>query len=94
MEVYVFLSSHKDILSLDDDVLKDMLDIIKNKTKHDNIFILNPDIDIGASIEADQAAAAAASSAGGQASAAGGTDDDAAAEEELIQIEENIYSEI
>ena len=37
LEVYVFLSSHKDILSLDDDVLKDMLDIIKSKTKHDNI---------------------------------------------------------
>jgi hypothetical protein len=45
LEVYVFLSNHKDILSLDDDILKDMLDIIKNKTKHDNIFILNPDID-------------------------------------------------
>tara|TARA_Y100000591_G_C21752017_1_gene655261 strand:- start:98 stop:982 length:885 start_codon:yes stop_codon:yes gene_type:complete len=43
-EVYVFLSKHKDILNLEDNMLNDMLDIIKNKTKHDNIVILNPDI--------------------------------------------------
>ena len=43
-EVYVFLSKHKDLLNLEDNMLNDMLDIIKNKTKHDNIVILNPDI--------------------------------------------------
>ena len=44
LEVYVFLSNHKEILNLEDDMLKDMLEIIKTKTQHDNIVILNPDI--------------------------------------------------
>jgi hypothetical protein len=45
LEVYVFLSNHKEILNLEDEMLKDMLEIIKTKTQHDNIVILNPDID-------------------------------------------------
>ena len=45
LEVYVFLSNHKEILNLEDEMLQDMLEIIKTKTQHDNIVILNPDID-------------------------------------------------
>ena len=45
LEVYIFLSKHKDIFNIEDKILNDMLDIIKNKTQHDNIVILNPDID-------------------------------------------------
>jgi hypothetical protein len=44
LEVYTFLSNHKDILNVEDDMLKKMLEIIKTKTQHDNIIILNPDI--------------------------------------------------
>lgn len=44
LEVYVFLSNHKEILNLEDEMLQDMLEIIKTKTQHDNIVILNPDI--------------------------------------------------
>lgn len=44
LEIYTFLSKNKDIFSLDSDILKNMAEIIKNKTKNDNIIILNPDI--------------------------------------------------
>jgi len=44
LEVYEFLSTHRDILNLEDEMLANMLEIIKTKTQHDNIVILNPDI--------------------------------------------------
>jgi curved DNA-binding protein CbpA len=44
LEIYSFLSKNKDILSIETDLLKNMAEIIKNKTKNDNIIILNPDI--------------------------------------------------
>ena len=44
LEVYEFLSTHRDILNLEDEMLANMLEIIKTKTQHDNIIILNPDI--------------------------------------------------
>jgi len=44
LEIYSFLSKNKDILSIETDLLKNMAEIIKNKTKNDNIIILNPDL--------------------------------------------------
>tara|TARA_A100001015_G_scaffold303703_1_gene393786 strand:+ start:2480 stop:3361 length:882 start_codon:yes stop_codon:yes gene_type:complete len=44
-EVYIFLLKYKDIFNIEDKILKAMLDIIKNKTQHDNIIILNPNMD-------------------------------------------------
>ena len=44
LEIYSFLVTYKDILNLSDDVLQKMLSIIHNKSVHDNIIILNPNI--------------------------------------------------
>ena len=45
LEIYQFLSIHKDILSIEPDLLKEIATIIKKKIENDNIIILNPDID-------------------------------------------------
>ena len=42
LEVYDFLSAHKDIFSVTDEILKNMKTIIEKKMTKDNIFILNP----------------------------------------------------
>ena len=45
LELYLFLSSHKEIFSMDDTVLKEMEIILQNKVNKENIIILNPTID-------------------------------------------------
>jgi DnaJ-class molecular chaperone len=45
LDIYHFLSNHKDILSIDTELLKEIEIIIKEKIKNDNIIILNPDIE-------------------------------------------------
>lgn len=42
LEVYGFLSAHRDIFSVTDEILKNMKSIIEKKMTKDNIFILNP----------------------------------------------------
>lgn len=45
LELYLFLSSHKEIFSMDDTILKEMKIILQNKVNKENIIILNPTID-------------------------------------------------
>ena len=45
LEVYDFLSVHKDIFSVTDKILKNMKNIIEKKMTKDNIFILNPHLE-------------------------------------------------
>ena len=42
LEVYDFLSTHKDIFSVTDEILVNMKATIEKKMTKDNIFILNP----------------------------------------------------
>jgi len=44
LEVYIFLSKHMELLNLEQDMIDEMLTIIKKKSESDNIIILNPDI--------------------------------------------------
>lgn len=43
-KVYTYLTKYKDIFNLDDELNKEILDIINKKISSDNIVILNPDI--------------------------------------------------
>ena len=45
LEVYSFLSTHREIFSLSDDILKEMYGILQKKMRRDNIIILNPTMD-------------------------------------------------
>ena len=45
LEVYSFLSTHREIFSLSDDILKEMYGILQKKMRRDNIVILNPTMD-------------------------------------------------
>lgn len=45
LELYLFLSLHKEIFSMDDTILKEMKIILQNKVNKENIIILNPTID-------------------------------------------------
>ena len=44
-ELYAFLSTHAEVFSLSDTVLKEMYTVLQKKMKRDNIVILNPTID-------------------------------------------------
>ena len=44
LEIYSFLSKHKEILSIEKEMLEEMSEIIKKKMKGDHMIILNPDI--------------------------------------------------
>ncbi len=45
LELYSFLSTHREVFSLSDAMLKEMYAILQKKMKRDNIIILNPTID-------------------------------------------------
>lgn len=45
LELYSFLSTHREVFSLSDEILKEMYIILQKKMKRDNIIILNPTID-------------------------------------------------
>ena len=45
LEVYDFLSAHKDIFSVSDEILGNMKAVIEKKMTKDNIFILNPHLE-------------------------------------------------
>ena len=45
LELYSFLSTHREVFSLSDAMLKEMYAILQKKIKRDNIIILNPTID-------------------------------------------------
>ena len=45
LELYAFLSTHREVFSLSDSILKEMYTILQKKMKRDNIIILNPTID-------------------------------------------------
>jgi len=45
LELYAFLSAHREVFSLSDAILKEMYAILQKKMKRDNIIILNPSID-------------------------------------------------
>ena len=45
LELYSFLSTHREVFSLSDEMLKEMYAILQKKMKRDNIIILNPTID-------------------------------------------------
>ena len=44
IELFEFLSSHREIFGLSDDVINQMKDILKEKMRDDNIIILNPSL--------------------------------------------------
>lgn len=44
LEIYSFLSKNKELLSIEKELLSNMVDIIKEKIKNDNIIILNVEI--------------------------------------------------
>ena len=44
IELYALLSKNKEILSIDEEVLTEIVDIIKKKVESDNVIVLNPDI--------------------------------------------------
>jgi len=45
IEIFYFLSQHKSIFNIRDEVLEQMKNILKEKRKNDNLVILNPTID-------------------------------------------------
>ena len=45
LELYAFLSTHREIFSLTDSILQEMYALLQKKMKRDNIVILNPTID-------------------------------------------------
>lgn len=45
LELYAFLSTHREIFSLSDSILQEMYAQLQKKMKRDNIIILNPTID-------------------------------------------------
>ena len=44
LEIYSFLVTYRDILHISDELLQKMLSVIHRKSVHDNVIILNPDI--------------------------------------------------
>ena len=45
LELYAFLSTHREVFSLSDAILKEMYAMLQKKMKRDNIILLNPTID-------------------------------------------------